>query len=187
MLQIPGGLSLAWEGPLAGVWRRIDRKFRRRPRDRKDLFSSVVCALSVSCDCAEVNRLEVPFSTGSRRCRGFAVPVRLCLPVWAWSGPAHRASSVAVPSVAHVCERLGSMRRDHSLTHQRPLGIFDIKTRTFHLINTQILRAHPYQNPSRPVRPSLAPRGKLVYQSGDWRRTVPGTARAACLDGAARI
>jgi hypothetical protein len=46
-------------------------------------------------------------------------------PACASSGPAHRASSVAVPSVAHICERLGSMRRDHLLTHQR------IKTRTF--------------------------------------------------------
>ena len=53
------------------------------------------------------------------------------------------AYRVAVPSVAHVCERLGSMRRGQSLTHQR------IKTRTFHLINAQTLKAHPYPNPSR--------------------------------------
>jgi hypothetical protein len=105
MSEIPGGLSLAWEGLLAGVWRQL-RKFRRRPRDRKGLFSSVVGALSVSCDCAEVNRLEVLFLMGSRLGRKFAIPVRLCLPVWAWSGPAHRASSVAVPSVAHCFERL---------------------------------------------------------------------------------
>jgi hypothetical protein len=63
--------------------------------------------------------------------RECAVPTRLRLSAWATSGPTHRASSIAVPSVAHVCERLGSMRRVHSLTHQRPLGIFDIKTRNF--------------------------------------------------------
>jgi hypothetical protein len=86
-------------------------------------------------------------------------------PVCASSGPAHRASSIAFPSCAHVYERLGSMRRVHSLTHQR------IKTKNFHLINAQILEAHSSPNPSRHMRTRLARRGKLVYLSRDWRRT----------------
>jgi hypothetical protein len=134
----------------------FDRKFGRRPRDRKGLFSSVVCALSVSCDSAEVIRLEMLFSMGCFRERGvcpireYAVPARLLrLSAWATPVPAHRASSIAVPDFAHLYERLGSMRRDHSPTHQRPLGTFDIRTRNFHLINAPILKAHPYPNPSR--------------------------------------
>jgi hypothetical protein len=74
MSEIPRGLSLAWEGPLAGVWRTIDRKFRRRLRDREGLFSLFICAVYVSSDCAQVIRLEVLFLMGSRQCRGFAVP-----------------------------------------------------------------------------------------------------------------
>ena len=62
---------------------------------------------SVSSDCARVVRLEVLFLMGSRRFRGFAVPARLRLSAWASSGPAHRASSVAVPSFAHFLKRLG--------------------------------------------------------------------------------
>jgi hypothetical protein len=64
-------------------------------------------------------------------------------PACASSGLSRQASLVDTPSVAHFYERLGSMRRDHSLTHQR------IKTRNFQLINAQILKAHPYPNPSR--------------------------------------
>jgi hypothetical protein len=71
MLEIPGGLSLAWEGPLAGVWRTIDRKFGRRPRDCNILLSISGCIVCVSSDSAEVIRLEVLFFMGSRRCRGF--------------------------------------------------------------------------------------------------------------------
>jgi hypothetical protein len=125
-------VTLAWEGPLAGVWRAIDRKFRRRPRGRNILLSISGCIVCVSCDSAEVNRLEMLFSMGCRRERGVcpirecAVPARLRLSACATSGPAHRARSIAVPSVAHVCERFGSVQRDHSLTHQRPLGIFDL-------------------------------------------------------------
>jgi hypothetical protein len=80
-------------------------------------------------------------------------------PVCASSGPAHRASSVAFPSCVHVYERLGSMRRVHSLTHQR------IKTRTFQLINAQISKARPYPNPSRHPSPRRAWRRKLVFRA----------------------
>jgi hypothetical protein len=106
MSEIPGGLSLAWEGPLAGVWRIIDRKFRRRPRDRKGLFNSFVCALYVSRDRAEVIRLEMLSSMGYRRCRESAVPARLRLSACATSVPVHRASSIAVPDFAHLYERI---------------------------------------------------------------------------------
>ena len=121
----------------------------------------------VSGDYAQVIRLEVLFSMGSRRCRGFAVPVRLCLPAWAWSGFVHRASSVAAPSVAHFDERLGSMRRDHSLTHPR------IKTRSFQLINAQILKAHSYPNPSQHPSPRRAWRRKLVFKAETGEGRVP--------------
>jgi hypothetical protein len=97
--------------------------------------------------------------------RESAVPARLRLSACATSGPAHRASSIAVPSVAHFYERLGSMRRVHSLTHQRMI------TRNFQLIIVQTSKGHPIPNPSRPVRSSLAPCGKLVCLSGDRRRT----------------
>jgi hypothetical protein len=131
-------VTLAWEGPLAGVWRTIDRKFRRRSRSVKILGIRPLVFGCVSGGCAQVIRLEVLFSMGSRRERGIcpirecAVPARLRLSACATSVPVHRASSVAAPSYAHVFERLGSMRRDHSLTHQR------IKTRHFHLINAPI-------------------------------------------------
>jgi hypothetical protein len=102
---------------------------------------------------------------GSRLGQRFAVPARLRLSACATSGPAHRASSIAVPSVAHVCERLGSMRRVHSLTHQRMI------TRNFQLIIVQTSKGHPIPNPSRHMRPNLAPCGKLVYLNGDRCRT----------------
>jgi hypothetical protein len=121
----------------------FDRKFGRRPRDRNVLLSISGCIGCVSCDSAEVIRLEMLFSMGYRRCRECAVPARLRLSACSTSVPAHRASSIAVPDFAHFYERLGSMRRVHSLTHQR------IKTRNFQLINAQILKAHPHPNPSR--------------------------------------
>jgi hypothetical protein len=74
MSEIPGMLSLVWKGPLAGVWRIIDRKFRRRPQGRNVLLSISGCIACVSCDSAGVIRLEVLFSMGSRLCRGFAIP-----------------------------------------------------------------------------------------------------------------
>jgi hypothetical protein len=119
-------------------------------------------------DCAQVIRLEMLFSMGFRRCRKSAVPVRLCLPAWATSVPAHRASSIAVPSVAHFFERLGSMQRVRSLTHQR------IKTRTFHLINAPVLKAHPYPNPSRHPSPRRAWRRKLVFRAETGAGRSPG-------------
>jgi hypothetical protein len=64
----------------AWVGGNLDRKFRsrrslgERSRGRKDLFSSFICAFYVSCDRAEVNRLEVLVLMGSRLCRESAVP-----------------------------------------------------------------------------------------------------------------
>jgi hypothetical protein len=127
----------------------FDRKVRRRSRGREGWVDLCGCVRGVSCGCAQVIRLEMLFSMGCRRERGVcpirecAVPARLRLSACATSGPAHRASSIEVPSVAHFFERLGSMRRVHSLTHQR------VKIRTFRLNNAQILKAHPHPNPSR--------------------------------------
>jgi hypothetical protein len=143
-------LSLAWEGPLACVWRIMDRKPGGRARGRRVLQSISGCIGDVSCDYAGVIRLEVLVFMGSRLCREAAVPGKLHLPACASSGPAHRASSVAVPSCVHFKERLGSMRRVHSLTHQR------IKSRTFQLTDAQILKAHPSPNPSRHPSPRRA-------------------------------
>ena len=101
-------LSLVWERALACVWRIIDRKSGRRSRGGRVLLSISGCIVGVPCDCAHVIRLEVLLSMGSRLCRESAVPGKLHLPACASSGPAHRASSVAVPSCAHFSERLGS-------------------------------------------------------------------------------
>jgi hypothetical protein len=89
-------------------------------------------------------------------------------PSCASPGPAHRASSIAVPDFAHFYERLGFTQRDHSLTHQR------IRTRNFHLINAQILKAHPYPNPSRHPNPRRAGRRKLVFRAETGAGRSPG-------------
>ena len=57
-------LSLIWEGPLTCVWRIIDRKSGRRPRGRSVLLNISGCIRGVSCDCAEVIRLEGADSKG---------------------------------------------------------------------------------------------------------------------------
>jgi hypothetical protein len=119
-------VTLAWEGILTGSLEGV----REGARTRSICFLVFGC---VSGGCAQVIRLEVLFSMGSRRERGIcpirecAVPARLRLSACATSVPVHRASSIAVPDFAHFFERLGSMRRDHSLTHQRTLGIFDLQ------------------------------------------------------------
>jgi hypothetical protein len=75
---------------------------------------------------------------------------------------------IAQSSLAHFCERLGSMKRDHSLTHQR------IKTRNFQLINAQILKVHPQTNPSRHPSPRRASRRKLVFRVKTGAGRSPG-------------
>jgi hypothetical protein len=145
------------------------RKFGRRSRGREDPGYSFRCIqVRMLIHCAQVIRLEVLFPMGSRRCRESAVSDRLRLSACATSVPAHRASSIAAPSCVHVCERLGLTRRDHSLTHQR------IIIRTFHLINAQILRAHPYPNPSRHPSPRRAWRRKLVFRAEAGTGRSPG-------------
>jgi len=67
-------LSLIWERVFACVWRIIDRKSGRRSRGRRVLLSISGCIVGMSRVCAHVIRLEVLFSMGSRRGRGFAVP-----------------------------------------------------------------------------------------------------------------
>ena len=86
-------------------------------------------------------------------------------PACASSGLSRQASLVDTPSVAHFKERLGSMQKGPS--EKATVN----RTRNFHLIIVQILEAHSHPVSSRPVRPSLAPRGKLVYLRGDRRRT----------------
>ncbi len=59
MSKIPRGLSLAWEEPVAGDRRIIDRKLRKAFARPCQPFQLSVCAPGPSFDYAQVVRLEV--------------------------------------------------------------------------------------------------------------------------------
>jgi hypothetical protein len=102
---------------------------------------------------------------GSRRSRGFAVPGPWGdLRVLRQPRLSKQACSTRLPSHTFM-NGLVSMRGGHSSTRQR------IRTRPFHPINVHSEKGHSNPYPSRPMRPRLAPGGKLAYLSGDWCRT----------------
>jgi hypothetical protein len=140
--KIPWGISLFWEGPLACVWRIIDRKSGRRSQGCADPEYSVPCIrVRIGWLCSGYSVGSAVFYGLSPRIVGssFQASALACVCFVRARSPSKLGR---VPSCAHFYERLGSTRRDHSLTHQR------IKTRNFHLINVQTVKALQLADPS---------------------------------------
>jgi hypothetical protein len=89
-------------------------------------------------------------------------------PACASSGSALQVNLIAAPSCDHLKNGLVLKLKARWTMRQHN------KNRNFHLINVRTRRAQPMTSPRRPMRPRLAPCGKLVYHM----ETVEGLPRS---------